>query len=52
MVLKCSTLKLQSIAIIIKITINVIIENFTEDVEPMKDKTFPRYWGSMPSARS
>jgi hypothetical protein len=37
---------------IIKITINVIIENFTEDVEPMKDKTFPRYWGSMPSARS
>jgi hypothetical protein len=27
----------------------VIIANFPEDVEPIKDKTFPRYWGSMPS---
>jgi hypothetical protein len=41
MVLKCLTLKLQSIAITIKILLIVIIANFPEDVEPIRTKPFP-----------
>ncbi len=44
MVLQCVTSKLLSVAIIIKIIINVIIANFAEEVEPAHGYTaFPTY---------